>query len=172
MEGVISEIRIWAANFAPVNWMFCNGQLLQINQYTALYSLLGLTYGGNGTSNFALPDMRGRVPVGVGQNPNLRNHVLGEIGGVEQVNLLISNLPPHNHQVVVSNKFAGGDHPSGKYLGASASDKGFYSDTPENSTLAPNVITPTGNGMPIENMQPYLGVNYIICVQGMFPSRG
>lgn len=172
MEGVISEIRIWAANFAPMNWMFCQGQTLPINQYTALYSLLGVTYGGNGTSNFALPDMRGRVPLGVGQGPGLRTFVQGQTGGVEQVNLLVSNLPPHNHMVKVSNKFSGGDHPSGKYLGASASDKGFYSDFPENSTMAPDMITPVGSGLPIENMQPFLGMNYIICVQGIFPQRG
>lgn len=171
MEGVISEIRLWAANFTPQNWMFCQGQILPIQQYTALFSLLGTTYGGNGMTNFGLPDLRGRVPVGVGQGPGLQSFQQGQIGGVEHVNLLVSNLPPHNHMVKVSNKFSGGDHPSGKYLGASASDKGFYSDISDNSTMAPDVITPTGSGMPMENMQPYLGMNYIICVQGLFPQR-
>lgn len=171
MEGVISEIRLWAANFPPQNWMLCQGQVLPIAQYQALYSLLGTTYGGNGSSTFALPDMRGRVPLGIGQGSGLRNYVQGQTGGVEQVNLLVSNLPPHNHMVKVSNKFSGGDHPSGRYLGASASDKGFYSDASDNSAMAPDMIAPTGSGFPIENMQPYLGVNFIICIYGLFPSR-
>lgn len=171
MEGVISEIRLWAANFAPQNWMFCHGQLLPIAQFTALYSLLGTTYGGNGTSNFALPDMRSRVPMGAGQAPGLSETRLGEAKGSEQTTLLISNLPMHSHQVRVSNKFAGGDHPAGKYLGASAADKGFYDTTSDNSTMAPDMIAPAGNNAPINNLQPSLGLNYVICVYGIFPSR-
>jgi microcystin-dependent protein len=171
MEGVISEIRIWAANFAPQNWMFCQGQLLPIAQYTALFSLLGTNYGGNGTSNFALPDLRGRVPVGAGQAPGLSNRNLGQTGGNEAVTLNITNLPAHNHLVKVNNQFSGADHPAGKYFGASANDKGFYNEFTDKSTMAPDMLTPVGGNMPFDNMQPYLGLNYIICVQGFFPQR-
>lgn len=171
MEGVISEIRLWAANFAPRNWMFCHGQLLPIAQNSALFSLLGTTYGGNGTTTFALPDLRGRVPVGVGQAPGLNNVVQGEMRGSETTTLTVANLPMHTHQVKVSNKFSGGDHPAGKYLGASASDKGFYSDASDNSLMAPDVITPAGGSIPIDNRQPFIGMNYIICLYGLFPSR-
>lgn len=171
MEGVISEIRLWAANFAPRNWMFCHGQLLPIAQNSALFSLLGTTYGGNGTTTFALPDLRGRVPVGVGQAPGLNNVVQGEMRGSETTTLTVANLPMHTHQVKVSNKFSGGDHPAGKYFGASASDKGFYSDASDNSLMAPDVITPAGGSIPIDNRQPFIGMNYIICLYGLFPSR-
>lgn len=171
MEGVISEIRLWASNFAPRGWAFCQGQLLPIAQNAALYSLLGTTYGGNGTTTFALPDFRGRVPVGAGQGPGLNPVVQGEMHGSEMTTLLISNLPMHSHQVRVSNKFAGGDHPAGKYLGASAADKGFYSETSDNSTLAPDVIGIAGGSQPFDNRQPFLGMHFIICLQGYFPSR-
>ena len=171
MEGVISEIRLWAANFAPQNWMFCHGQVLPIAQYTALFSLLGTTYGGNGTTNFALPDLRSRVPMGAGQAPGLSETHLGETKGTEQTTLLLSNLPMHSHQVRVSNKFAGGDHPAGKYLGASAADKGFYDTSSDNSMMAPDMIAPTGSNVPINNLQPSLGLNYVICIFGIFPSR-
>jgi microcystin-dependent protein len=150
--------------------MICQGQLLSIAQYNALFSILGTTYGGNGTATFALPDLRGRVPVGAGQGPGISNVDLGSQSGRETNTLTIMNLPPHTHSVKASNKFAGGDHPAGRYLGASASDKGFY-DTTGDSTMAPDMITPTGGGQPIDNRQPSLGMNYIICTQGYYPSR-
>jgi microcystin-dependent protein len=171
MEGVLAEIRLWAANFAPRGWAFCNGQLLPIAQNSALFSLLGTTYGGNGQVTFALPDLRSRVPVGAGQGPGLSPVNLGEMKGSETATLNITNMPPHSHLIRVSNKFAGGDHPAGKYLGASASDKGFYSDLSDNSNLAPDTVAPAGNAMPFGIRQPGLGLNYIICVQGYFPSR-
>ncbi len=171
MEGVIAEIRLWASNFAPRGWAFCQGQILPIAQNTALFSLLGTTYGGNGVSTFALPDLRSRVPVGVGQGSGLGSIVQGETLGSEHTTLTIANLPMHSHQVKVSNKFSGGDHPANKYLGASASDKGFYSDIPDGSAMAPDVITPAGGSQPFDNHQPSLGMHYIICLHGIFPSR-
>lgn len=172
MEGTIGEVRLFAGNFAPQNWMFCQGQILPIAQNTALFSVLGVTYGGNGTVNFALPDLRGRAPVGTGQSiVGFSNVELGSTGGHETTTLLVSNLPPHSHGVKASNKFAGGDHPSGKYLGASASDKGFY-DSSSDIQMAPDMIAPTGSGLPFDNRPPYLGINYIICINGYFPSRG
>ncbi|MCB0517741.1 MAG: phage tail protein [Lewinellaceae bacterium] len=171
MEGMISEIRLWAANFEPRGWMFCKGQILSIAQNTALFSLLGTTYGGDGHTTFALPDLRSRVPVGEGQGPGLSQVHLGETKGSELTTLLLNNLPMHSHQVKVSNKFAGGDHPAGRYLGASAADKGFYDTTSDNSTMAPDMIAPAGGSQPFNNLQPSLGLNFIICVQGYFPSR-
>lgn len=168
---MISEIRLWAANFAPQNWMFCHGQILPIAQNTALFSLLGTTYGGDGRVTFALPDLRSRVPVGVGQGPGLSDTHLGETKGTELTTLLHTNMPMHSHQVKVSNKFAGGDHPAGRYLGASASDKGFYDATSDNSTMATDMIAPAGGGQPFNNLQPSLGLNFIICIYGIFPSR-
>jgi microcystin-dependent protein len=171
MEGTIGEIRLFAGNFPPRNWEFCQGQLIGIAQNTALFSVLGTTYGGNGMNNFALPDLRSRVPVGEGQGTGLSQVHLGETKGSELTTLLISNLPAHSHQVKVSNKFAGGDHPAGRYLGASAADKGFYDTTSDNSTMAPDMIAPVGGSQPINNLQPSLGLNFIICVQGYFPDR-
>lgn len=170
MEGFIGEVRLFAGNFAPKGWALCQGQLLPINQYQALFSILGTNYGGNGVATFGLPDLRGRVPIGVGQGPNLPNYHEGETGGSLDTMLLITNLPAHTHGLKVSNQFSGGDHPAGKYLGASASDKGFYADS-GNTTMAPDAITPVGNNMPFSNMQPYIGMNYIICIYGEFPMR-
>lgn len=172
MEGTIGEIKLFAGNFAPLNWAFCYGQLLSIAENTALFSILGTTYGGNGVNNFALPDLRSRVPVGTGQGPGLSEMQLGETRGMEETTLLITNLPMHSHQVKVSNKFAGDDHPAGRYLGASAADKGFYDVTSDNSTMAPDMITPAGGSQPFNNLQPSLGLNYIICLYGLFPLRG
>src|ERR1700754_404975 len=108
MEGYIAEIRLFAGNFAPRNWAYCAGQIISIAQNTALFSLLGTTYGGNGQTTFALPDLRGRAAVGTGQGGGLTNRVLGEIGGSESVTLLVSNLAPHNHMVATNNTPASG----------------------------------------------------------------
>lgn len=173
----IGSIVLFAGNFAPRGWAFCEGQILPIAQNTALFSILGTTYGGNGQTTFALPDLRGRVPLGTGQGPGLANYILGEVIGVENVTLNTNELPAHNHTVQVSSGQADSANGSGGYLavanGSLAGDPvvvNTYNGAP-NATLGPTSITPTGNNMPHVNIQPSLGLNYIIALQGIFPSR-
>lgn len=158
--------------------MLCQGQQLNLNQWTALFSILGTTYGGNGQTTFGLPDLRGRTLIGVGQGPGLPNVNLGEISGTPTVTLLQSNMPAHNHvitgkvQIPVNDSNSDADGPVGAYLGTpassiySSSQNGFAADTV--STLATGIA---GSNIPFSNMQPYLGITYIICVEGLFPSR-
>lgn len=179
MEGTIAEIRMFAGNFAPNSWAFCSGQLLSIAQNTALFSLLGTTYGGNGQTTFALPDFRGRTPVGTGQGPGLADVLLGEVSGTPTVTLLTTNMPAHNHTVTGSltmgSKNGAGDSisPTGNYP-ASVAGSNLYSTTqdaqmaPLNGSLSAG---PTGGNQPISIMPPYLGMNLIICMFGIFPSR-
>jgi microcystin-dependent protein len=168
------EIRMFAGNFAPSNWAFCNGQLLTISQNAALFSIIGTTYGGNGQTNFALPDLRGRVPVQFGQGSGLSNYSLGETGGQESVTLTTSNLPAHTHGVTISPpvKSDGGtsDDPSGKYPASPGVNA--YSST-SNTTGADITATTsaTGSGSPVNIRQPYLCINFIICTNGIFPPR-
>ncbi|KAF2514951.1 phage tail protein [Flavobacterium foetidum] len=178
MEGTMSEIRLYAANFAPKYWAYCSGQLLNINTNQALFSLLGTTYGGNGITNFALPDFRGRAPVGTGTPSGASQFVLGQLSGTESTTALLSNLPLHTHTAagtLTLKAYADtGDTaaPQNAYL---ASINNLYSDKTPDSALKP--ITPsvtvavTGNSQPISIMQPYLGLSYIICMQGIYPSR-
>jgi microcystin-dependent protein len=180
MEGYIAEIRMFAGNFAPRNWAFCSNQLLSIAQNTALFSLLGTTYGGNGQTTFALPDFRGRTPVGTGQGPGLSNIQLGELSGAATVTLLTTNLPAHNHPITgaitpqVNNDNSGlTSDASGNRLASSgnlftAASADLVSMAPAASTLA---VGNTGGNLPFNNMPPYAGMNYIICLFGIYPSR-
>ncbi|MEK7254534.1 MAG: tail fiber protein [Bacteroidota bacterium] len=170
MEDLIGVIKLFAGNFAPRGWAFCHGQLLSIAQNTALFSILGTTYGGDGQTTFALPDLRGRAPIGAGQGPGLSDYVLGEMSGSETTTLLVNNMPMHTHTVQASNQFAGGDHPGGRYLGASTTDDGFYDET-ANTSMAADMVAPAGGSQPFDHRPPYLGLNYIICLYGIFPSR-
>ena len=174
MEGTIGEIRMFAGNFNPRNWAFCQGQLLPIQQNTALFSILGTTYGGNGQTTFALPDFRGRVAVGTGSGPGLSPVQLGEVSGTPSVTLTTANLPAHNHSMQVNNNITGmaataaGNFLNGKTeSGESVAETGLSSA----ATLASSTIGATGGSQPFNNMQPYLGMNYIICLYGVFPSR-
>jgi len=176
MEGTIAEIRMFAGTFAPRTWLFCNGQTMSIAQNTAMFSLLGTTYGGNGQTTFGIPDFRGRVAVGTGQGPGLPNVQLGEVSGTPTVTLTTANMPAHNHQVVgnvnvqAATDGALGSDPTGKYVGPGS----FYasSDPVNMAPIALNLpTTVAGNSQPISIMQPYLGMNYIICQFGIFPSR-
>jgi microcystin-dependent protein len=171
MEPFIVQIVLFAGNFAPRGWALCNGQLLSIAENSTLFSVIGTFYGGNGVTTFALPDLRSRVPLGTGQGPGLSHITEGEMGGWESVTLLTSNLPAHTHVVRASSKFSGGDHPGGRYLGASPSGNGTYDDTAD-SSMAGDMIAPTGNNIPFEIRPPYLGMNYIIAMEGVYPSRG
>ena len=170
MDPILGQVILFAGNFAPRGWALCDGRLLSIAQHTAVFSILGTTYGGNGTTTFALPDLRGRVPVGAGQGAELTRIVEGETVGTESVTILHSNMPPHSHQLRCSNEFASDDHPGGRFLGASPGDRGFY-DENANTTMNPASLSVEGGGQPISIMQPSLGMNYIIALEGVFPSR-
>jgi microcystin-dependent protein len=162
MEQYYATILMFAGNFAPVGTLFCDGQLMPISSNTALFSLIGTTYGGNGSTTFALPDMRGRVPMHPGQGSGLTNRLLGEKGGEEKVSLNASQMPAHVHAVVGSG--AASTYESGKVLSNSAS---IYTDVPPTWALG----NPTGGGQQHSNLQPYLCVNFVICTQGIYPSR-
>jgi len=179
MEGTIAEIRMFGGNFAPNSWAFCQGQLLSIAQNTALFALLGTTFGGNGQTTFALPDFRGRTPVGTGQGPGLPSVTLGEMSGAPTHTLIIQEMPAHNHPVTGSltlgAKNGAGDSisPTGNFP-ASVSGSNLYSTTqdaqmaPLNGSLSVGI---TGSNQPFSTMPPYLGMNMIICLFGIFPSR-
>lgn len=167
---LLAEIRLFAGNFAPRGWAFCNGQILSISQNTALFSLLGTTYGGNGQTTFALPDLRGRVPISQGQGPGLPLYSLGEMGGEPNHTLIQTEMPAHNH-TVQSNKATNADATSSRPNGRVPAAGGAYADTSDGSALQPDVIGAAGGSQPHNNMQPYLGLNYIIALEGIFPSR-
>jgi microcystin-dependent protein len=191
MDSFISTILIWPPNFAPTGWALCAGQLLAINQNAALFSLVGTTYGGNGTTNFALPDLRSRVPLGAGQGTGLSPYNLGQVGGTENVTLTTSTLAAHTHTATPAGLAAstpavttGGttNQPSPSVALAAPTDSArnplnIYSNATPNQNLAPGTVTGSitvgqaGGGQPHTNIQPYLGVNYIIALQGIFPSR-
>jgi len=158
-------------NFAPNGWMFCNGQLLPISQYSALFSLIGTTYGGDGVSNFALPDLRGRVPNSAGQGPGLANYNLGDTGGAENTTLSSSNMPAHSHLMNTVSSPGSSSHPPNQLL---ASDTGgsVYSTAASDSTLAQNAIGQSGGSLPFSILSPYLTLNWIIALVGIYPSRG
>jgi microcystin-dependent protein len=190
MEAFLAMIMLWPCNFAPNGWAFCAGQLLSIAQNTALFSLLGTTYGGNGTTTFALPDLRGRVPLGVGQGPGLSNYDLGEVAGTENVTLLITQMPQHLHAISLSvsisasNAKATTSAPSAGSSLAAVYDVSNDSPIAGYNTTAPNTTLNvgstgvsgntglTGGNQPFSIMQPFLGLNYCIAMVGIFPSRG
>ena len=171
----IGEIMMIGFDYAPQGWTFCNGQLLPISQNGALFQLLGTTYGGNGTTNFALPDLRGRVPVGQGQGPGLSNRALGAVGGTEASTLAVGQLPAHTHAVPASADLgttprAGtASPPASNYLADGGRGSAQYA-TAANATLA-GTVQAVGTGQSHENRQPFLGINFIICLEGLFPSR-
>lgn len=174
----MAEIRLFAGDFAPKNWALCAGQILNINTNQALFSLLGTTYGGNGQISFALPDLQGRAPMGTGRPPAVNTFVLGQMDGSNTTTAILTNLPAHTH--AASGSFAvsaysdGGSvgSPTGAYLAALS---GLYSNKPADSTLSPVSVSVntgmTGSNAPISVQQPYLGINYIICMAGIYPSR-
>lgn len=168
MDPIIATIMLFAGNFAPRGWAFCDGQLLPIAQYTALFSLLGTTFGGNGQTTFALPDLRGRVPMHAGNGPGLTPRVIGESTGTETVTLLTSNVPAHTHSFMASTSTADDDVPTGLALAAGQ----FFSSTNPTAALNAASITPSGGGSnPVSIIPPVLVINYIIALEGIFPSR-
>lgn len=173
MDPILGQIILFAGNFAPSGWTFCNGQLLPISQNTALFSLLGTTYGGDGQATFALPDLRGRAPIHFGQGPGLVNYNLGETGGVESVTLIQAQMPAHSHAFApgCNSQFSPAQpSPVNGYLCATQSDN-LYASTADSQMGAGNTQVAGGN-QPHENRSPFLAMNYIIALQGIYPSRG
>lgn len=169
MEPFIGQIMMFGGNFAPRGWALCDGQLLPIAQNTALFSILGTTYGGDGKTTFALPDLRGRVPMHPGHGPGLSARRLGEKGGAESVTLTISNLPSHNHTLNVVDDDAKSLTPAGNLLGNAQTQ--VYSSAAPSGQAGAQAISNTGGGVPVSNVQPFECVNYIIALEGIFPSR-
>lgn len=170
-DPFIAEIRIFPFDFAPMGWAWCDGQLISKDQNTALFSLLGTTYGGNGVTNFALPDLRGRAPMHPGQGPGLSARVLGEAGGEETVRLQISQIPVHSHGLRVSDSPAETFDPAANTL-ARSSDNRYQSNTISNLvSMAPQSLPPVGGGLPHNNMQPYMTFYFCIALQGIYPPR-
>jgi microcystin-dependent protein len=169
-DPFVAEIRVFPFNFAPRGWAWCDGQLLPLSQNTALFSLLGTTYGGDGKSNFALPDLQGSVPFHPGQGPGLGLYDLGEIGGTETVTLLESEIPVHTHVVQASaSDEAESNVPTGNSL--TRAKLNIYSTNTTLKAMSFNALAPTGGSIPHNNMMPYLTFYFCIALQGVFPPR-
>ena len=174
-DPFVAEIRVFPFNFAPKGWAFCDGQLMGISQNTALFSLLGTTYGGNGISNFALPNLQGCAPMHPGQGPGLSLHDIGETAGSDTVSLLLTDLPAHNHNVLSNNLNTGqtgvaaGDAPGKAVLSGSA--QSIYATGNADTQFHPQVIKVAGGGQPHNNDMLSLGLNFCIALQGVFPPR-
>jgi microcystin-dependent protein len=170
-DQYVGEIRMFAGNFAPSGWALCDGSIISIAQNTALFSLLGTYYGGNGSNTFGLPDLRGRSPISSGYGAGLSNYSLGEAGGSESVTLMISQLPSHSHTVNAVSTVGNQENP----LGNSPADTKVldkeYSDGTSNSTMNIQMIAPSGGNQPFSIRPPYLAVNFIIALEGIYPSR-
>lgn len=180
VDPYLATVTVFGGNFAPRGWNFCDGTLMSIAEYTTLYALIGTIYGGDGQTTFALPDLRGRYAIHAGQGPGLPSYALGQKSGTENTTLLSTNLPTHNHVMLsftgtpgVSSGNGTTDSPAGNV--PSAGIAGRYATTPGDAILAPNMTTAVstiaGGSQPVSNLSPYLAMNYIICVEGIFPSR-
>ncbi|MCY1078456.1 phage tail protein [Archangium lansingense] len=168
----IGQIVMFAGNFAPRGWAFCQGQILPIAQNQALFSILGTTYGGNGQTTFALPDLRGRYPMQPGQGPGLSPRTLGEQGGSETVTLIANQMPAHNHTINVSSQDGDTETPVGTVLAADSTGGNLnYRGAPIDGTMNPAAIGIAGGSQPHNNMSPFLCVNFIIALEGVYPSR-
>ncbi|NLG96044.1 MAG: phage tail protein [Chloroflexi bacterium] len=171
-DPFVAEIRIFPFHFAPKGWAWCDGQLLPIAQNTALFSLLGTTYGGNGETTFALPDLQGRAPMHPGQGPGLSLHDLGETGGSETVTLLESEIPRHSHTVKATSYDGNYPSPAGRVLANTIGENVFRPNADIPATfMAAETLAPTGGDQPHNNMMPYLTFYFCIALQGVFPPR-
>lgn len=170
MTTYIGEIRLFAGNFAPVGWEICAGQLLAISENDALFVLLGTTYGGDGQETFALPDLRGRIPIHAGTGPSGTTYQLGEAAGVEQVTLTTQQIPVHTHTPLATTSVGTASSPQGAMWATSGSTQLYTIGTPS-VNMAANMISPAGGSQPHENMPPFLCINYIISLYGVFPTQ-
>ncbi|MEP6900145.1 MAG: tail fiber protein [Actinomycetota bacterium] len=169
-EPFIAEIRMFGGNFAPRGWALCNGQIMSIAQNTALFSILGTTYGGNGTNNFGLPNLQSNAPMGAGQGPGLTDRSLGEIGGSSSVTLTQSEMATHIHTVNAATAGAADSSPNGEVFGSAGRGRtGIFTNVAPTVQMAP--VSVVGGSQPHNNRQPYLAVSFIIALQGIFPSR-
>ncbi len=180
MDEYIGMIKLFAGNFAPLDWAYCNGQLVSIQQYSALYSLLGTTYGGNGTTTFGLPDLRGRTPICFGQGTGTSNYPQGTTGGVETVTLTALQLPAHTHALSAATADGNAALPDTGLLAASTGTGAggdsftgnlYQTGTPTLTNASPNTIGYAGGNQPHDNRPPFMALNYIICLNGPYPSR-
>ncbi len=163
-DPYIGEIRMWAGNFAPVGWLFCQGQLLPISENEALFQLIGTTYGGDGQETFALPDLQGRLPVHQGNGM-----VLGQQAGVEEVTLTVNQIPAHTHPLVAAQALGNASSPAGNVLAESPGGVKPYIEGTPSVPMAATAIAPAGGSQPHTNLQPYLCINFIISLVGIFP---
>src|SRR5687767_5871718 len=169
-QPYIGEIRMFGGNFAPAGWAFCNGQTIPISENDALFTLIGTTYGGDGQETFNLPNLQSRVPIHMGNGPDGVNYQLAEAAGVESVTLTTQQIPIHNHALLISKNAGTSNSPSGGLTGESASVKMYAADQPTGAMNAQSV-GPQGGSQPHENCQPFLCINYIISLFGIFPSQ-
>lgn len=178
MDQYIGEIRMFGGNFAPLGWAFCGGQLLDISQYQALYTLIGTTYGGDGVNKFGLPDLKGRVPIHQGLSGGT-NYVLGQTGGAEIVALNTNNIPTHTHAVtkstgyVQASRSGNSTSPEGKFMAIDPTTKRFgnIKGNETTNTMYTSALNVTGGNLPHNNMMPSVALNFIIALEGIFPSR-
>lgn len=170
-QPYVGEIRMFAGNFNPAGWMFCNGALLPISENETLFQLIGTTYGGDGLETFALPNLQSRIPLHMGTGSDGITYQLAETGGVESVTLTINQIPAHNHQLLVSNAPGTGTNPAGS-VAAALSPVSIYKANiaPPNIPMNAQSVTPQGGSQPHENMQPFLCINYIISLFGLYPN--
>jgi microcystin-dependent protein len=169
-QPYVGEIRMFAGNFAPAGWMFCDGSQLPISENETLFQLIGTTYGGDGESTFNLPDLRGRTPVHQGTNPGTgTNYILAEAGGVETVTLTTQQIPVHNHALTATTNTGTQVNPGGNLLANSQGPQPYIQESPSGNLNA-QAVQPSGGSQPHENLQPYLGINFIISLFGIFPS--
>jgi microcystin-dependent protein len=171
MDELMAVVKLFAGNFAPRGYAFCQGQIMPIAQNTALFSLLGTTYGGNGQTTFGLPDLRGRVPVGQGQGPGLSSYDLGEQTGVENETLTSNQMPSHSHtfNILASENDAAAKGPANNFFGTTTSN--LYVTSQDGTKMGGQNTDKAGNSQPVSVIQPVLCLNYIICIEGIYPSR-
>jgi microcystin-dependent protein len=170
-EPFVGQIQIFGFNFAPQGWALCEGQLLSISQNTALFSILGTTYGGDGKTTFGLPNLQGRVPLQRGQGPGLTLRNLGDMGGEEFVTLLDNQMPGHTHPANCNNAVGTSYDPAGQVWSQDAGGNQEYGPMASAGQMSPKAILPAGGGQPHNNLQPYLVLNYCIALQGIYPPR-
>lgn len=167
----IGEIRMFAGNFAPYGWFLCQGQILPISQYDVLFNLIGTTYGGDGQSTFALPDLRSRAPLHVGQGQGTSNYTIGQNGGVESVTLAANQIPVHNHSINVNDAQGNNGKAGGNVLATTSGNTNVYSTNAPAEAMNSGALTNTGGSQPHDNVQPYLAINFIIAWTGLYPSQ-